>query len=215
MAGKENCASTASRTPGRSTDSNRGQKRSSAEMSGSFYASCHGSTRPSRESGELEGRVSGVAGIPSRQLSRAASLWGPAAEDPTPAEGAADESGRGRRSWQATGLWGPSASEEAASAPAAADKLSKQQAAPKLAADATTPGKGSPAVPQGLLTGWLSRARQNLMDRFVTPAQPVTVSSLKGQETNSGDSETLPCKVSQGHQLRPFEGCWAPFCMNW
>ena len=175
-------------------------------MSGSAYASCYCSTRPSRESGELEPHSPRAAGVSSRQLSRAASLWGPAVDDPTPAEVVADAAGLRRRSSQATGLWGPSASEEAASAPAAADKLSKQQAAPKLAADATTPSKGSAAEPQSLLTGWLSRARRNLLDRFVTPAQPVTVSSLKGQETDSDDSENLPCKVSRGHQLRAASG---------
>ena len=199
LAGKENCASAASRSPRRSLDSNRGQKRSSAEMSGSAYASCYGSTRLSRESGELELCLPRAAGVSSRQLSRAASLWGPAVDDTSPAEGAADAAGSVRRSSQATGLWGPSASEEAASAPAAADKLSKQQRAPKHAADAPTPSKRSVAEPQSLLTGWLSRARQNLLDRFVTPAQPVTMFSLKGQETDSHDSENLPCKVSWGY----------------
>lgn len=168
-------------------------------MSGSAYASCYCSTRPSRESGELEQRAPSVAGVTSRQLSRAASLWGPAVDDPTPAEVTADEAGRGWRGMQAVGLWGPSAGDEAASAPAAADKLSKQQAPPKFAAASTTPSKGSAAKPQSLLTGWLSRAKQNLLDRFVTPAQPVTVSSSKEQEINSNDSENLPCKVSWVH----------------
>ena len=180
-------------------------------MSGSPYASCYGSTRPSRESGELELHAQGVAGVGSRQLSRAASLWGPAVDDST---SAGDEAGLGCSS-QAIGLWGPSASkEDVSSATAATDKLSKQRL-PKLAVGWTKPSKGSAAESQSLLTGWLSRARQNLLDRFVTPAQPVTVSSLKGQETNSDDSETTPCKVSWLHQCYgPLQGCWARVCIS-